>query len=129
MNQSDIISLYTSSGAHYHEVWELYVFVVGGVLAITFTDSFANLKTALPRLVLLLALVAFIVGNAWSLWMGAGVHNAIVNRMEGDVGEAIRVTLPYISRRAAMGVHGLIDVLLVLAVLQRCRWLGSSARA
>src|SRR5690349_10989597 len=96
---TELREIWTASVQHYHELWVLYVAVVGGLLAFAASENYAKQRKGL-RALLSVAFLAFAYSSLSSLLDSAQLQKATLARMKlqpecsawGDMFKAMRET-------------------------------------
>jgi len=78
---SELREIWTASVQHYHELWVLYVAVVGGLLAFAASENYSKLHWGL-RVFLSLAFLAFAYSSLSSLLDSAQLQKATLAQMK-----------------------------------------------
>lgn len=121
--QEALIAIWRQATATHTALWVSYIAVLFPVMAFCFTDTYAR-APRVARTCLLIAFLAFVSVNGWSIWDNLGVYNAAATQLvaSGSAGERLEPVARSIREIHAghlTAVHVVLDACAVALAVRR----------
>src|SRR3990167_8746744 len=113
---SELIEIWSTVGAHYHDLWVLYAVVAVGVLSFSFSETYMR-TSRWVKCGLFLGFVAFALANVKSLTDTVLLQREIMNnlRLQWSYSEVLLAGMGPTDLWTPLSLHAVIDVATLVA--------------